>query len=198
MSQSLSRTGTRRSENPDVEAPKHTRRVSGTLATSTTRSRAQVLPSSPQGSGDGIEDFTKASLHAHPVGMRWPALAQAPAFRAPGGAAVTHESDGHRQRSNHTTPTEFGNQHTSIRLPRIPSHLAACTPRQNPDSEPARETPVTSSQLPADTGSEARRTSKRVDRVRRDFQRDGPGLPAPATKRTHSTTPQRGWLSGVP
>jgi hypothetical protein len=77
--------GTRRPDAPAAEEPRRTARYDAT-----TRRPIDHVP------GLSLTRSTRVKGHvvttrpcAHPVGMRRPALAQAPAFRAPGGAAVT-------------------------------------------------------------------------------------------------------------
>lgn len=128
------------------------------------------LPLAPEGAGAAVEAFTKPS--AHPHGMRWPALAQAPAFRAPGGAASTQEEPGRRKR---TTPHHDAGTHTLTAATPGHEHPRNDTPEPDPTTtNQTRNTEPHDNQLPAPAGTEDRRTSRRNEGISRGISAVGP------------------------
>lgn len=149
------------------------------------RSRARAQPHSIC-AGDKAK-----SSHAAMRAPRWDAPARArPGTcvprpwrrgRHPGRAADSGNADQHHTRAGSPHPLHpepYDDQPTA--------HTPHRTTATNPSTDTGHKQPRSAQHQP-----EPRRKSKSVDRGEGDFAGASPGLPAPATKRTHSTTPHR-------
>ena len=133
--------GTRRPDAPAAEEPRTPARHDAT----TSRPIDHVPGLSPTRSMRTKGHVVTTQPCAHPVGMRRPALAQAPAFRVPGGAAVTPRSSRQRKRrpptpeqAAHTISTRSRTTTSRPRTPRTkprPRTLSTDTGHKQPRSE---------------------------------------------------------------